>query len=391
MDKFLEKLLDGEKVEWKPLGELADIIRGNGLPKSDFTQAGVPAIHYGQIYTYYGSSTVDTISFVSQETAKSLKKVEYGDIIITNTSENVEDVGKALVYLGKEQAVTGGHASIIKPKASILSKYIVYFTQSQTFSKLKQKYVKGTKVIDLSANDLAKIIIPIPPLHVQERIVEILDAFTELNAELNAELTAREKQYAYYRDKLLSPSDFEARGIKYEWKTLGEICGLVTTGNLNANSMENNGKYPFFTCNEKPYKINIYAFDIEAILISGNGSQVGHINYYKGKFNAYQRTYILGHFNNENIIVMYLFHYLKYMLKAYIYKNSRKGSVPYITMPMLNAFTIPIPPIEEQERIVKILDKFNTLANSISEGLPREIELRQKQYEYYREQLLSFK
>ena len=100
-------------MEWKTLGELGTLIRGSGLQKKDFTEKGVPAIHYGQIYTYYGLSTTITKSFVSPELAKQLRKVDKGDVVITNTSENLEDVGKALLYLGEHQAVTGGHATIL--------------------------------------------------------------------------------------------------------------------------------------------------------------------------------------------------------------------------------------------------------------------------------------
>src|SRR5690554_5569499 len=100
VSRFMEQLLDGVGVEWLPLGEIGELVRGNGLPKTDFTESGVPAIHYGQIYTYYGLSTTSTLSFVSIETAKKLRKVDNGDVVITNTSENFEDVGKALVYLG---------------------------------------------------------------------------------------------------------------------------------------------------------------------------------------------------------------------------------------------------------------------------------------------------
>src|SRR5574343_218669 len=154
---FLEKLLDGVGVEWKALGELGELVRGNGLQKKDFTEAGVTAIHYGQIYTYYGLSTIETKSFVSLDLAKQLKKVDKGDVVITNTSENLEDVGKALVYLGDRQAVTGGHASILKPGECLLGKYFAYFTQTEEFSGEKRKYEKGTKVIDVSATDMAKI------------------------------------------------------------------------------------------------------------------------------------------------------------------------------------------------------------------------------------------
>ena len=196
------------EVEWKAIGEIGELVRGNGLPKTDFTETGVPAIHYGQIYTYYKTFTKETKSFVSPKTAEKLKKVNTGDVVITNTSENLEDVGKALVYLGEEQAVTGGHATIFKPSKEILSKYFAYFTQTYHFASLKRKYAKGTKVIDVSAKDLAKIVIPVPTLSKQERIVSILDKFdtltTSISEGLPKEIELREKQYEYYRDMLLT-------------------------------------------------------------------------------------------------------------------------------------------------------------------------------------------
>lgn len=206
---YREELLTfGEEIEWKTLGEVGELIRGNGLPKSDFTEQGVPAIHYGQIYTYYGLYTFETISFVSEETAKKLRKVNFGDVVITNTSENYKDVSKALVYLGTEQAVTGGHATIFKPSKTMLGKYLAYYTQTSDFFYQKKKYAKGTKVIDVSANDLAKIKIPVPSLVEQERIVGLLDKFdtstNSISEGLPKEIELRKKQYEYYRNLLLT-------------------------------------------------------------------------------------------------------------------------------------------------------------------------------------------
>lgn len=167
-----------------------------------------------------------------------------------------------------------------------------------------------------------------------------------------------------------------------EWKKLGDLCN-ITTGRLNANQKDENGIYPFFTCDAVPYKINKYAFDTEAILLSGNGSQVGHLNYYKGKFNAYQRTYVLDDF--KGIQLFYLFHYLKCTIRPYIIKSAKKGAVPYITLPMLTEFEIPIPSKSEQERIVSILDTFTSSISNLKE----QIKERRKQYEYYRDQLLD--
>ena len=207
---YREQLLSFEEgeVEWKPLGDLGELVRGSGLPKADFTESGVPAIHYGQIYTYYGLSTNTTISFVSHVSAKKLKKVNTGDVVITNTSENIKDVGKSVVYLGKEQAVTGGHATIFKPGASITGKFFAYYAQTVMFEKQKRRLAKGTKVIDVSAKDMAKITIPIPSIALQNRITDILDKFDTLTNSISEglprEIELRQKQYEYYRDMLFS-------------------------------------------------------------------------------------------------------------------------------------------------------------------------------------------
>lgn len=190
------------------LGNLGEFVRGSGLPKKDFTSTGVGCIHYGQIYTYYGTSTDKTLSFVSPETASRLKHVDYGDVIVTSTSENIEDVCKAVAYMGKESIVIGGHACIFKPSDKIIGKYFAYYTLTDRFASDKRKYAKGTKVIDVSANDLSKIPIPIPSLSEQHRIVSILDKFdilvNSISEGLPKEIELRRKQYEYYREQLLS-------------------------------------------------------------------------------------------------------------------------------------------------------------------------------------------
>ncbi len=399
---YLEKLFDGAEVEWKPLGTLGELVRGNGLPKKDFTQTGVPAIHYGQIYTYYGLSTTSTISFVSPETAAALKKVRTGDVVITNTSENFEDVGTPLVYLGKEEAVTGGHATIFKPSKNILGMYFAYFTQTATFEKAKRIYAKGAKVIDVSANDLSKIQIAIPcpdnaekSLAIQAEIVRILDAFTSLTAELTAELTARKKQYDYYRDQLLSFG-----GSNAEWKALGEVaeysktrisCDQLDktnyigvdnllqnrTGKVESNYVPTSGKMTEYReediliGNIRPYLKKIWHADC----VGGANGDV-----------------LVVHITDKTLNARYLYHVLaddKFF--EYNMKHAKGAKMPRGNKSKIMEYKVPIPTNKvEQARIVNILDKFDALTTSLSEGLPREIELRQKQYEYYRDLLLSF-
>ena len=210
LEEMIRELCPGG-VERKRLGDIGTIIRGNGLQKKDFTENGVGCIHYGQIYTYYGTCAYKTKSFVSPELAEKLQKVNKGDLVIAVTSENVEDVGKAVVWLGNEQIVTGAHAAVFKHNQD--PKYVAYWFQTADFYSQKVKIAQGTKVIDLAPQKLEDVTMPIPPLPVQCEIVRILDNFAELTTELTekltAELTERKKQFEYYRDTLLT---FGVRG-----------------------------------------------------------------------------------------------------------------------------------------------------------------------------------
>ena len=200
VDDLIAKLCPNG-VDFRAIGDFGELVRGNGMPKSDFVESGVGCIHYGQIYTYYGIWTTETKSFVSAEKSERLAKVDPGDLVITNTSENIEDVCKAVAWIGETQIVTGGHATVLKHDQD--PKYLSYYLQTPHFFAEKKKHATGTKVIDVSAKSLAKIRIPVPPLEVQREIVKVLDTFTKLEAELEAELEARRRQYKYYRDALL--------------------------------------------------------------------------------------------------------------------------------------------------------------------------------------------
>ena len=407
---FMEKLLDGVRVEWLRLGEIGELVRGNGLPKTDFTENGVPAIHYGQIYTYYGNETVQTLSFVSSETAKKLKKVNKGDVVITNTSENLEDVGKALLYLGEAQAVTGGHATIFKPDPKILGKYFVYCTQHSFFFDAKRKLAKGTKVIDVSATDMAKIKFPIPcpdnskkSLEIQAEIVRILDAMTAHTAELTAELTARKKQYDYYRDKLLSFED-----DVYEFP-LSDICTSIADGDhqappqtstgINFVTISNISKNGFIDFSKTKYVPDDYYKN----LASKRKPRFGDVLYtvvgsigipvfidFEKEF-TFQRHVAILRFKTELVNPKYVFHFMRSRIFFNKANSVAMGAAQKtITLGTLGKLKISLPSLERQNNIVAILDKFDSLANSITDGLPREIELRQKQYAYYRDLLLSF-
>lgn len=188
------------------LGAVCNLVRGNGLQKKDFVDSGFPCIHYGQIYTHYGLATDQTKSFVSPELAQKLKKASYGDVIVATTSENSEDVGKSLVWLGQTEACIGGHSCLLKSEQ--LGKYLVYYMQTTDFQRQKEKMLVGTKVIELYPKNLARIQIILPSLEEQNHIISILDRFNTLTTNLvqglPAEIEQRQKQYAYWRDRLLN-------------------------------------------------------------------------------------------------------------------------------------------------------------------------------------------
>lgn len=193
----LIKDLCPDGVEYVQLGSFATISRGGNFQKKNFCENGVPCIHYGQIYTKYALFAEETLTFIDEGTAKKQKYAVKNDIVMAVTSENIEDVCKCIAWLGEEKIAVSGHTAIIHHNQN--AKYLCYYFHSSMFASQKNKLAHGTKVIEVTPDKLNGIVIPLPPLEIQEEIVQILDNFTELTAEL----TARQKQYEYYRDLLL--------------------------------------------------------------------------------------------------------------------------------------------------------------------------------------------
>ncbi|HBN7180990.1 TPA: restriction endonuclease subunit S [Escherichia coli] len=403
---FLNKLLDGVDVEWLSLGELGDFIRGNGLQKKDFVESGFPAIHYGQIYTRYGLSADKTFTYVLPELANKLRKAQKNDLLLATTSENDEDVVKPLAWLGDNVAISGD-MMLFRHEQNV--KYLAYFFQSEIFQTQKMKYITGAKVRRVSSGDLSKIKIPIPcsnnpekSLAIQSEIVRILDKFTALTAELTAELSMRKKQYNYYRDQLLSFKEGEV-----EWKALGEIGEVRMCKRILKSQTSSEGEIPFYkigTFGKEPdsyisrklfneFKEKYSYPKVGEVLISASGT-IGRTVIFDGRESYFQDSNIVWIENNEKIV---LNKYLFYFYKIAKWGISEGGTIKRLYNDNLRKLMIPVPfpdsperSLVEQQKIVKLLDKFDALTNSITEGLPREIELRQKQYEYYRDLLFSF-
>ena len=202
---YRDQLLDLEGKEDKDIhswGEFCKMEKGNGVQKADFVDEGIGCIHYGQIYTHYGPYTYETNKYVSKETFEKAKKASKGDIIMTDTSENVEDICKSVAWLGEEDIAVSNHALIIKHSQD--PKFLSFSTETNSFFNQKRKVVVGVKVSGIKPEHLAQIKIYLPSLQEQQRIVSILDTFETSIANLEAQLKQREKQYEYYRNKLLT-------------------------------------------------------------------------------------------------------------------------------------------------------------------------------------------
>jgi len=382
-------------VEFEAIGNIAELVRGKGMSKSDFVESGVGCIHYGHIYTYYGVWTTDTISFVPPEKTEKLTKVNPGDLVITNTSENFEDVCKSVAWLGNSQIVTGGNATVIKHKQE--PKYLSYYFRTSEFFAQKKKWVFGSKVFGVSAKNLAKIPIPVPPIEVQREIVKVLDRFSKLEVELKAELKARRRQYQYYREALLS---FDKR---IRWTTVGEIATYsktrIPSPELDANSYvgvdnllpDMRGKA---SSNHVPTSGTAISYKPDYILIGNIRPYLKKIwlaNSYGG---ANQDVLVIRIKENERITLMPRFLY--YILAsddffAYDMQHAKGAKMPRGDKKAIMRYPIPVPSLPVQQEIVAILDKFDALVNDLSSGLPAEIKARRQQYEYYRNQLLNFR
>jgi type I restriction enzyme S subunit len=380
-------------VELKPLGEVGDFVRGHGIQKSDLKNQGTPAIHYGQVHTHYGIWCTYTKSFVEPELAAKRRRAQPGDLVIATTSEDDAAVAKATAWLGKEEAAVSGDAYIYRH--SLDPKFVSYYFQSTHFQEQKKRYINGTKVRRISGESLAKILIPVPPLEVQQEIASILDTFTSLQAELEAELIARHRQYSHYLNSLLSFSAENAR-----WASIGEIGRVAMCKRVFKSETAPEGDIPFYkigTFGGKPdafisldlyesYKSR-YSFPKTGDVLLSAAGTIGRTIPYDGAPAYFQDSNIVWIDNDESIVSnRYLYYWCQVVEWA-----TDGGTIQRLYNGNLRRTKIAVPSFEEQERIVSILDKFDALVNDLSVGLPAELAARHKQYEYYRDRLLTFK
>ena len=391
LDDLIQKLCPNG-VEYKTLGEIAvDIYRGAGITRDQVTAEGTPCVRYGEIYTTYGIWFDKCVSHTDEAKLTSKKYFEYGDILFAITGESVDDIAKCCAYIGHEKCLAGGDIVVLKHNQN--PKYLSYVLATTDARQQKSKGKVKSKVVHSSVPAIREIEVPIPPIEIQREIVRILDDYTEniveLQNQLTAEITARQKQYEFYRDKLLTFDVLRGGTIDFRWRMLCEIAD-ISTGNSNTNEAVEDGKYPFFVRSQEPLRKNDFEYDETAIITAGDGVGVGKVYHYiEGRYALHQRAYRI-HINTPEVVPKYYFHYMKAKFLPYIQKTMFQGSVASIRRPMLNAFPVPVPSLDVQNRIVNVLDNFEKICSDLNIGLPAEIEARQKQYEYYRDKLLTF-
>ena len=401
-------------VEYRPLGEVADLQRGSGMPKKLFVDEGIPAIHYGHIFMKYGIHTKCAAAYLAPEDADKLTHVYPGDLVVANTSENLEDVGKGVVWLGDVEGVTGGHATVVRSLA-VDTVFLSYYLRTEDFALKKRKYAQGTKVIELSAANLSKIDIPVPPLEVQREIVRILDQFTTLEAELEAELEARRAQYEHYRNHLLSITAMKQRCGEIPVRKLGEVGAFYggLTGKTKADFIESPDASAFVTYKEIYSLIEISDIPVGRVQVADDEKQltleygdvlftgssesreeVGMTAVVTGEFSqpVYLNSFSICFRWSENLFDP---GYAKHMFNSPEIRREIQRCASGVTRfnlskKRLEKIFIPVPPLEAQREIALILDHFDALVNEISSGLPAEIAARRAQYKHYRDRLLSF-
>ena len=354
--------------EWKEerLADIADLYKGTGISKDQLSDDGEPCILYGELYTKYKSETIkEVISKTNIDNTK-LVRSKANDVIIPCSGETAEDIATARCVLN-DNILLGGDLNIIR-----LHGYDGTFMSYQLNGKRKYdiaKVAQGVSVVHLYGEHLKGVKTINPCLEEQKKIASLLALLDERIATQNKiidKLQSLIKGIAQHSIREL------VKG--YGYVRLGDIC-KITTGKLDANAQVENGQYPFFTCAELPFNIDSYAFDTEALLISGNGANLGYINYYKGKFNAYQRTYVLDHFT---VNIQYVKWALKVLLPKRIAIEKSSSNTPYIVLSTIANLQLPIPSKSKQSYISSLMLSFERkLSNQLALS---DLYNKQKQY-----------
>lgn len=387
---YLEKLLDGVEVEWLPLAKVCRLINGRAYKQEELLSKGkYPVLRVGNFFTnqnwYYSDLELDQDKYCDN-----------GDLLYAWSAS----FGPRIWHGGK--SIYHYHIWKVVPDSNLICKQFLYYLLQWDTKALKDAHSTGSTMMHISKTTIEKRLVPIPcpdnpekSLAIQSEIVRILDKFTALTAELTAELNMRKKQYNYYRDQLLRFKEGEV-----EWKALDDVFDIVAGGDAPKDALSEfeTEEFSIPVLSNGIGNKSLYGWTDRAkiekpsLTISARGT-IGWTSYRSRPFFPIVRLLVLTPKIKLNL--KYAYYFMKTIENNY---KIPEAGIPQLTKPMLKDIKIPFPcpgnPEEsynEQARIAATLDKFDILTNSITEGLPREIELRQKQYEYYRDLLFSFR
>lgn len=370
MSKLQEliKELCPDGVEFRKLGEVCKILRGRRLTTRDLHPNGeYPVFHGG----------IEPIGFYETNNR------EANSVMVINVGASAGTVG----FCNKRFWSSDG--CFCFTHNSIINQRYLFFVLQSIEPSIKSK-VRKAGIPTLDNKEVERLIIPLPPLEVQNEIVRILDTFTSQIEELQAELEARKEQYEYYRNELLTFAKIGGGKQEVTWMKLGEICDMKAGKSIPASEIlfvkTEEFQYPCYGGNGLRGYVSIFNQKGEKVLIGRQGALCGNVCFAENLFYATEHAVVVS--DKGYCLPRYSF-YLLTKMDLNQYKTS--GAQPGLSVSRLEKISIPVPPLSEQQRIVSILDKFESLVNDLTTGLPAEIAAVQEQYEYYRNKLLSFK
>ena len=394
-------------VEWKELGEISHFYGGlTGKTKSDFENGNAKYVTYKNIFNNL-QVELNLLETVRVDENENQNSINYGDVLITGSSESKEEVGMSSVvtFIPDEPIYLNSFSFGIRfnEDVELLPEFTKYLFRSFRLRKQIEKTASGVTRYNVSKVTFKKIKVPLLPLEIQEKIVQILDKMTEYVTELTSELTSRKKQYSFYRDKLLS---FEDEVYQVEWKTIQDVSVKIVTGVTPKKSCEDyylKGTIPWLRTNEVKFntitttekyvtekaveETGLKWILPNSIIIAISGATAGRVAMNSIPLTTNQHCCSIS--VDERIVNYKYLYYLLVNQNRQIL-SLKQGARGDLNMSMIKSLKIPVPSLEIQSRIVQVLDNFDTVCNDLNIGLPKEIELRQKQYEYFREKLLTF-
>lgn len=397
MSKFdgLISELCPDGVEYFSLGSLGTFFGGlTGKVKSDFVDGNCKFITYKNVYSNPALNLFpkESVKIFPNEKQRTL---DYGDVIFTGSSETPDECGFSSVVCEQptERLYLNSFCFFFRfnnPEV-ILPHFAKHLFRSAELRYQIGKTASGVTRFNVSKDKMAKIRIPLPPLAVQQKIVRILDSFTELTAELNeklaAELTARRKQYEYYRDELLTSYISDST----VYLPLERCCKILDNKRKPVTKAAREaGKYPYYGANGIQDYVSNYIFDGTFVLVGEDGSVItaaGNpvVTWAEGQIWVNNHAHIIEEIDGFSL--RYLYHYLQTVNVTKLIH----GNIPKLTGTDFRAIPVPAVPNSAQTEIVQMLDRFDAICNDLTTGLPAEIAARQKQYENYRDKLLTFK